>query len=162
MDHYGYLWEAFEVTTEDKYILTTFHITGTQAAGPIEPWMATVLIQHGHMMDGASWFYDYHTSAPEGYVGGEPMPLQLYENGYDIWIGNNRGTEYSQGHESLSAKDDPQYWAFSWSEMGLYDDVANIDFIKEKCKQEKIFYIGYSQGTVQMFYALSHIEESYL
>lgn len=45
--------------------------------------------------------------------------------------------------------------------MGLYDDVANIDFIKEKTGDEKIFYIGYSEGTVQMFYGLSHIEESY-
>merc|ERR1712151_279153 len=36
------------------------------------------------------------------------------------------------------------------------------DFIKKKAEQDKIFYIGYSQGTVQMFYALSHIEESYM
>jgi len=56
---------------------------------------------------------------------------------------------------------DKEYWDFSWAEMGLYDDVANIDFIKEKTGEEKIFYIGYSEGTVQMFYGLSHIEESY-
>ena len=46
--------------------------------------------------------------------------------------------------------------------MGLYDDTANITFIKEKAKKEKIFYIGYSQGTVQMFYSLSHLEKSFL
>ena len=90
------------------------------------------------------------------------MPLQLADLGYDIWIGNNRGTEYSQGHKTLSAVDDPEYWSWTWSEMGLYDDKANISFIKEKANQDKIFYIGYSQGTVQMFYALSHIEESFL
>ena len=28
MDLYGYTWEAFEVTTDDDFILTTFHITG--------------------------------------------------------------------------------------------------------------------------------------
>ena len=28
MRYYGYTWEAFTLTTEDDYILTTFHITG--------------------------------------------------------------------------------------------------------------------------------------
>ena len=28
MDGFGYSWEPFEVTTDDGYILTTFHITG--------------------------------------------------------------------------------------------------------------------------------------
>ena len=38
--------------------------------------------------------------------------------------------------------------------MGLYDDVANIKFIKERTGK-KVSYLGVSQGTVQMFYALS-------
>lgn len=28
MDHWGYTWEPFELTTDDDYILTTFRITG--------------------------------------------------------------------------------------------------------------------------------------
>ena len=47
-----------------------------------------------------------------------------------------------------------EFWAWSWAEMGIYDDVANISMIKEKTGKDKIFYIGYSQGTVQMFYGL--------
>ncbi len=39
--------------------------------------------------------------------------------------------------------------------MGQYDDVANIKFIKEKMDVDKIFYIGYSQGSTQMFVSLS-------
>ena len=46
--------------------------------------------------------------------------------------------------------------------MGIYDDVANIAAIKEQSGAEKIFYVGYSQGTVQMFYALAHREEEFL
>ena len=38
--------------------------------------------------------------------------------------------------------------------MGIYDDVANVDFIKKQTSKDKIFYIGYSQGTTQMFYSL--------
>ena len=45
--------------------------------------------------------------------------------------------------------------------MGIYDDVANIKMMKEISGAEKVFYVGYSQGTVQMFYALAHREEEF-
>ena len=38
--------------------------------------------------------------------------------------------------------------------MGIYDAPANIEFIKKKAGEDKIFYIGYSEGTVAMFYGL--------
>ena len=83
------------------------------------------------------------------------------DEGYDIWIGNNRGTMYSWDHETLSSKDDDAYWMFTWADMGLYDDVANIKMIKEQSGVEKVFYLGYSQGTAQMFYGLSHMESEF-
>jgi len=75
------------------------------------------------------------------------MHLQLAEAGYDVWIGNNRGTEYSQVHDKYTV-DDKEFWAWSWAEMGIYDDVANIKTIKEHSGAEKVFYLGWSQGTV--------------
>ena len=57
--------------------------------------------------------------------------------------------------------DEKEYWDFSWAEMGLYDDTANIRKMKEVTGEEKVFYIGYSQGTSQMFYALAHLEDSF-
>ena len=87
--------------------------------------------------------------------------LQLFDQGYDVWLGNNRGTEYSWDHEWLSSKEDNAYWMWTWADMGLYDDVANIQMIKEKTNEEKIFYVGYSQGTIQMLYSLVHLEESF-
>ena len=38
--------------------------------------------------------------------------------------------------------------------MGMYDVPANIKKIKDQTSKDKIFYIGYSQGTIQMFYGL--------
>ena len=38
--------------------------------------------------------------------------------------------------------------------MGMYDVTANIEFIKKKSGNKKIYYIGYNQGTTQMFYGL--------
>lgn len=159
MEKHGYTWEAFDVTTDDDYYLTLFHITGTKDGGKFTPTKEAILVQHGLGMDAASWIND-HGNAPEDYKGGKPMQLQLADLGYDIWMGNNRGTEYSQGHKTLTT-DDKAYWEYSWAEMGLYDGPANIKTIKQQTNVEKLLYLGYSQGTVQMFYGLAHLEESF-
>ena len=54
----------------------------------------------------------------------------LSDLGYDVWMTNNRGTQYSQQHTSLDAEEDNQFWEFSWAEMGLYDVPANIKIVK--------------------------------
>ena len=100
-------------------------------------------------MDAAFWIEAYAVAGV-----GKPMPLILADKGYDVWMGNNRGTEYSRGNNlSLTTKDE-KYWAFTYEEMGKYDDPANIKKIKEVTGKDKIFYMGYSQGTIQMFYGL--------
>ena len=50
---------------------------------------------------------------------------------------------------------------FTWADMGLYDDIANIKMVKEQSGEDKIFYLGYSQGTIQMFYGLSKMESEF-
>ena len=90
------------------------------------------------------------------------MHLQLYDNGYDIWMGNNRGTKYSNISDKFPVNDDSfERWNFSWAELGLYDDPAAMDMIMEQTGQPKVNYIGYSMGTSQMFYGLTHLDKSY-
>ena len=51
--------------------------------------------------------------------------------GYDVWLGNNRGTKYSRGHETLDArKDFSKYFDFSFWELGKYDAPAQIDYVR--------------------------------
>jgi pimeloyl-ACP methyl ester carboxylesterase len=38
--------------------------------------------------------------------------------------------------------------------MGIYDLPAMIDYVRDQSKQEKVSYIGHSQGTTEMFLAL--------
>lgn len=109
-----------------------------------------MLLQHGDMEDGASWVTNFTDDLP--------FHLQLYDAGYDVYIGNNRGTMYSWGHKTLDAATDPEYWDWTWAQMGMNDDMANIKAIKSKSGVEKIFYVGYSQGTIQMHYGLAHNE----
>ena len=139
MDKWGYDWEAVKVHTEDHYILTTFHVLGKTGVARPSKSVGSVLIQHGNGEDGSSWLGNYETL---------PFHLKLVDAGYDIWVGNNRGTMYSWDHETLSSASDAAYWDFTWAEMGLYDDVANIKAIKAKSGVDKVFYVGYSQGTI--------------
>ena len=84
--------------------------------------------------------------------------------GYDIWLGNMRGTQYSRGHTTLDSSDPASsYWDFTFAEKGMYDVPAAIEKIKEVSGVDKVAYIGYSQGTTMMFYALTQAtEENYL
>ena len=60
------------------------------------------------------------------------MPLILADEGFDIWMGNTRGTLYSRGNINGLTIDMKEFWAWSWAEMGIYDDYANIQFIKNQ------------------------------
>jgi hypothetical protein len=46
--------------------------------------------------------------------------------------------------------------------MGLYDDTALIEYAVEQSDDyDKAFFIGYSQGTTQIFYSLAFLEDSF-
>ena len=51
------------------------------------------------------------------------------------------------GHKSLKVED-KAYWEWSWAQMGLYDTPANITKVKQETGVDKIYYLGYSQGTI--------------
>ena len=53
--------------------------------------------------------------------------------GYDVWLGNNRGTKYARNHNSLSATSDyKKFFDYSFFELGKYDAPAQIDFVRHR------------------------------
>lgn len=68
-----------------------------------------------------------------------------------MWIGNARGTNFSRGHTTLDPDRSPEYWDFSFHEIGKYDLPANIDFALKITNQTNIHYIGHSQGCTVFF-----------
>ena len=91
----------------------------------------------------------------------KPLVIQAADAGHDVWMANSRGTRYSLEHKSLNATTDKAYWDFSWSEEGIYDGPANIKKIVEVTGYEKVAFIGFSLGTMQMFYALTKDEDNF-
>lgn len=75
--------------------------------------------------------------------------------GYDVWLGNVRGNRYSREHTQHDAdghhETRSRFWAFSWHEMGSIDLPAMIDYITAVTGQERMHYIGHSQGTTSFF-----------
>lgn len=73
----------------------------------------------------------------------------LARAGYDVWMGNNRGTRWGQRHVKLNVKDSA-FWSFTWEEMGTKDLPAFINYILDMTKQDKLSYMAHSEGTTQL------------
>ena len=50
---------------------------------------------------------------------------------------------------------DKEYWDFSFHELGKFDQPAVFNYILNQTDMPNLTYIGHSQGTTQMFAALS-------
>ena len=104
-----------------------------------------VLLQHGIDCDMMMWIFNSPDKA---------NAFILSRAGYDVWIGNNRGTTYGMRHQSLDPKERP-FWNFYQEDMARKDLPAFIDFILETTGLETISYIGHSQGTTQFMLGAS-------
>ena len=80
--------------------------------------------------------------------------MVLANRGYDVWLGNSRGNKHSRKHVKYNPDKDKEYWQFTFQHMAQYDLPAVLKYVNQKTNQ-KMHYIGHSQGTVQMFVALS-------
>ncbi len=77
----------------------------------------------------------------------------MAEAGYEVWLGNNRGVQFSRKHINYSDSS-PLFWKWSWQEMAKHDFVAQINYVIDITRVPSISYVGHSQGTTQAFAAL--------
>ena len=94
-------------------------------------------IQHGLAADSESYLLD----------GDDATAFKFARLGYDVWLGNNRVSQYSRRHETLDPNDpddEEEYFDFSFWELGKYDAPAQIDYVREHTGYDKVSYMGHS------------------
>ena len=97
----GYVFESTTLVTPDGYVLTLGRIPGKVTDGTTQRKPA-VLFMHAQDCD----MMEYVSHRPD-----VAPAFVLAEQGYDVWLGNNRGSKFSHAHLEL----DPhsrEYWDF--------------------------------------------------
>jgi len=132
---FGYPCEEYEAYTSDGWVLKIQRIPPLKSPAPV------VFFQHG-LLDSAAGIC---LNGPP-----ESLPFILHDHGYDVFLGNNRGNKVSV--QNLYYNDtQPQYWNFSFDEMGSIDLPTQLNYVLNLTNANTISYIGHSEGTTQAF-----------
>lgn len=135
----GYPFETHAAATEDGLRLMMFRIPRNGA--PV------IHLQHGILDSAWAWVFNSEF---------KPLAFELYDAGYDVWLGNSRGNGFSMFFNNGS---DPSrsdsFWDFTFEKMALLDIPAMLGTVLNVTGQSKVAYIAHSQGTTQMFVAAS-------
>ncbi|KAJ7526193.1 hypothetical protein O6H91_17G086700 [Diphasiastrum complanatum] len=140
---YGYSCEEHTVTTTDGYILSVYRILHG-VNGNSQSLGSPVFLQHGLCGAGYQWL----ENSPQ-----ESLGFVLADEGFDVWVGNTRGTRWSSGHIQLSVND-KAYWNWTVDELMSYDLQAMLGLVHSTTGQ-KSYYIGHSQGSLIALGALA-------
>ncbi|KAI1323979.1 Alpha/Beta hydrolase protein [Xylariaceae sp. FL0255] len=150
---FGYTAEEHVVPTKDGFLLGLHRLAWKKGEedtkvndGPASIKKRIVYLHHGLLMNSEIWVC--LTDARRS------LPFVLVEQGFDVWLGNNRGNKYSKksiNHSPNSTK----FWDFSIDEFAFYDIPDSIQYILDTTRQPSLSYIGFSQGTAQAFASLA-------
>lgn len=148
-----YITESYIVTTSDGYVLQMFRVTLVKSElAKLPANLQTninrpVLIQHGLFSDSTDMVEHEKTS----------FSFYMINKGFDCWFGNNRGSKFSLTDKNLSISEN-NFYNYSFTEMGLYDIPTFYQTILKEYNNDKnkqIIYFGHSEGTSQLFVALT-------
>jgi len=124
----GYQVETHSVVTEDGYLLEMHRIPSTGKP---------VFLMHGMLCSSYCWVTSETNS----------LAFILADAGYDVWMGNFRGTKYSRKHQHLDPDKDLDFWRFTLHELGVMDIPAMLSSVISLSGKSSLSFIGHSMGT---------------
>ncbi|KAG2387909.1 hypothetical protein C9374_000759 [Naegleria lovaniensis] len=137
IQYWGYPVEQHYATTPDGYILSLQRIPrGRFSNAAATTPRKVVFLQHGFLDCSSTWV----NNLPYQSLG-----FILADAGYDVWLGNVRGNEYSNRNIYFS-QDSKQFWQFTWDEMAALDLPTMVEHALKVSGQSKLAYVGHSQG----------------
>jgi len=132
-----------EILTEDGYLISL------QQLLPLKQNQQTrgtpILLLHGLMQCSESFLCN----------GSSSLAVYLANSGFNVFIGNNRGSKYSRKHSNYSSRDNYKYWDFSLDEMARFDFPAFVTAVLSFTGFGDLSIIGFSQGAAQVAVGLS-------
>ncbi|CZT23991.1 related to triglyceride lipase-cholesterol esterase [Ramularia collo-cygni] len=150
---YGYSAEEHVVQTKDGFLLGVHRLAWRKGeedqrvnCGPGSIQKKVIYLHHGLMMNSEVWVCITEQE--------RCLPFLLVDQGYDVWLGNNRGNKYSKKSLHYGPIDLP-FWNFSMDDFAFHDIPDSINYILSTTEQPSLSYIGFSQGTAQAFATLS-------
>ncbi|XP_045479565.1 lipase member K-like [Harmonia axyridis] len=150
---HGFDFSEYKIQTKDGHILGLFKIPSRIRSDPTKRYFP-VFLQHG-LLSTASNFVA---------VGKDSLAFTLADAGYDVWLGNYRGNEYSEGHVKYTTRDN-EFWDHSMDDIVKYDFPAIFEkILAETPSGGQIIYIGHSLGTslALMYNAKYHKEAKHI
>ncbi|OWR51392.1 lipase 3-like [Danaus plexippus] len=153
----GYYSESHNVITSDGYILELVRIPYKRFEfwrNPFAPKKPVVFLMHG--LQGCA--ITYITLGAK-----RSLAYNLAEAGFDVWLGNARGALNSRKHLILDP-DNPdhavKFFDYTFEDIATKDLPAMIDAVLRITKQEKLHYVGHSQGATA-FITLNSVKPEY-
>ncbi|XP_066145567.1 uncharacterized protein [Euwallacea fornicatus] len=132
----GYPVQTYKVVTKDGYVLTMFRIPNDGRVNP-HAKKHPVYFQHGLVATCNNFLA----------LKKDSLAFVLWEAGYDVWLGNYRGTFPSEQHLNLTSRD-PKFWETSMDDVALLDLPAMFHTILSHSEPgSQIIYVGHSLGT---------------
>ena len=150
---YGYYAEEHVVQTKDGFLLGLHRLAWRRGeedvkvnSGGDSVQKRVVYLHHGLMMNSEVWVCITEKA--------RCLPFLLVDQGYDVWLGNNRGNKYSKKCMN-HAPTENEFWDFSMDQFAFHDIPDSINYVLTTTGQPSLSYIGFSQGTAQAFATLS-------
>ncbi|BES98869.1 lipase 3-like [Nesidiocoris tenuis] len=135
IEHAGFRHDQYKVITGDGHILSLHRLSppGLHSKRRGVP----VLFVNGYCFQSEGWM---------GLGRNTSLPFILTDLGYDVWLGDERGSSRSIGHIKYSL-DDVRTYSYTFHEMGIYDLPAFIDHILRETGHDRLLYVGLSLGS---------------
>ena len=148
----GYPCEHVNITTADGFVLDVIHMRQVQANNKTSLYNYPVVLQHGLLDSAVTYFAN---AKPE-----QNLACLMYDQGYDIWLPNTRGNHYSLINTQVPQSSEEFWHRIDLDRIARYDLTAVIDGVLAHHRVAAtnfttLSWVGHSQGTTQMFMAMS-------
>lgn len=141
--------EEYTITTGDGYVLTLHHLIDPKETMADRRAKRPLLLQHGLLSCSGAWLTPGQNS----------LPFYFMEQGYDVWMGNNRcGFEPKHTYYEGNLMHNEEFWDWDVRALATYDLPCIIDNVLLHSNHSKLCLVAHLQGCTQTFVMLRNRE----